>query len=136
MATTVSKVTPSVDRATTTARPRPSSTGRRVRYARYTVPSSSQALGAPAQWPGPSPGAGTTTVEDPKSGTGADRRDTVLMAPRLGQRAGARYDLLRQIFWNSPHRFYMVQRGSRASRHGDGAPRRRRRAGHLPDLID
>jgi hypothetical protein len=69
MDATVSKTTPSSERASTTATPRPACSGRRTRYANQTVPSASKALGAPAQFPGPEPGGSTTTVERANVGT-------------------------------------------------------------------
>ncbi|MCW2832697.1 MAG: hypothetical protein JWN68_650 [Nocardioides sp.] len=60
-AVTSSKFTPSVERVTTTATPRPSVSGPGTRHVSQITPSTSTALAAPAQFPGPSPGAGTTT---------------------------------------------------------------------------
>ena len=61
---------PSSDLATITATPRPSLSGRRSRQVSQNTPSTSTAEAAPAQLPGPEPGAGTTTVAPSYDGSG------------------------------------------------------------------
>src|SRR6187200_362432 len=55
------KLTPSTDLATTTPTPRPELRGRRIRYASQKTPFTRTQLAPPAQLPGPTSGAATTT---------------------------------------------------------------------------
>src|SRR6187551_2356323 len=55
------KLTPSTDLATTTPTPRPELSGRRILYASQKVPFTRTQLAPPAQFPGPTSGAKTTT---------------------------------------------------------------------------
>src|SRR3954466_9482945 len=69
--------TPSSDRATTLAIPRPSPTGRRRRYASHHVPSTSWADGPPAQEPGRgSSGSRTTSASAQNRSTSGGRTAT------------------------------------------------------------
>src|SRR5690606_2682878 len=78
----VSNRSPSRDRATTTAYPRPFPTGRRTRYARWISPSAATALGAPAQYPSPVSGGDTATT--PREGSGNSLPASIDMGVRLG----------------------------------------------------
>ena len=93
------KCTPSSALAIITPYPRPSPTGRRSRYASHISPSGPRAaLGLPAQWPGPPPGAAMATS------AGARRA--------RGRRTGAR-----RWGWS-----WTIHRKSGPDREGHGPP--------------